>query len=197
MILPIVAYGTSILWKRGKEIENPLSDEVQKLIDDMFETMYNASGVGLAAPQVDRSLRLFVIDPAPFAEWDELGETDKKSLLNAKKVFINPLIINEEGEEWTFEEGCLSIPAIHEKVNRKPVITMEYTDREGNRLTETFDGLIARVIQHEYDHVEGILFTDRLSPLKKRLLKRKLEKIAKGQVRVDYPMKFPGKIRRP
>ncbi len=197
MILPIVAYGNPVLWKRGKEIADPLSEEVQKLIDDMFETMYNASGVGLAAPQVDQSLRLFVIDPAPFAEWDELSEEEREHLKTAKQVFINPLIIKEEGEEWAFEEGCLSIPGINEKVLRKPRITVEYTDRSGKRHTGVFNGLVARVIQHEYDHVEGVLFTDRLSALKKRLLKRKLEKIAKGQIHVDYPMKFPGKIRRP
>ncbi len=197
MILPIVAYGDPVLWTKAEDITDPLSDSTRKLIEDMFETMYRAEGVGLAAPQIGRSIRLFVIDPAPFAKWPDLSEKEKQILLNGKQAFINPVILQETGEYRDFEEGCLSIPYINEKVRRKSKITIEYTDAEGNRKKENFSGLIARVIQHEYDHIEGILFTDRLSPLKKRLLKRKLEKIAKGEIDVPYPMKFPGKIRRP
>ncbi len=189
MKLPIVAYGMPVLRKKGVDVD-PESEEIRKLIDDMFETMYNASGVGLAAPQVDKSYRLFVIDTTPFADWDELPEEEKEKL-RTRKVFINARKIEEKGEEWDFEEGCLSIPGINEKVRRKKQITLEYLDENGVKHVETFDGLMARVIQHEYDHIEGILFTDYLSPLKKRLLKRKLEKISKGEIDVPYKMKFP------
>ncbi len=189
MKLPIVAYGMPVLRKKGVDVD-PESEEIRKLIDDMFETMYNASGVGLAAPQVDKSYRLFVIDTTPFADWDELTEEEKEKL-RTRKVFINARKIEEKGEEWDFEEGCLSIPGINEKVRRKKQITLEYLDENGVKHVETFDGLMARVIQHEYDHIEGILFTDYLSPLKKRLLKRKLEKISKGEIDVTYKMKFP------
>ncbi len=189
MKLPIVAYGMPVLRKKGKDID-PSDEEIRRLIEDMFETMYNASGVGLAAPQVDKSYRLFVIDTTPFADWDELSEEEKEKL-RTRKVFINARKIEEKGEEWDFEEGCLSIPGINEKVRRKKQITLEYLDEKGQKHVETFDGLMARVIQHEYDHIEGILFTDYLSPLKKRLLKRKLEKISKGEIDVSYKMKFP------
>ncbi len=189
MKLPIVAYGMPVLRKKGVDVD-PESEEIRKLIDDMFETMYHASGVGLAAPQVDKSYRLFVIDTTPFADWDELPEEEKEKL-RTRKVFINARKIEEKGEEWDFEEGCLSIPGINEKVRRKKQITLEYLDENGEKHVETFDGLMARVIQHEYDHIEGILFTDYLSPLKKRLLKRKLEKISKGEIDVPYKMKFP------
>ena len=189
MILPIVAYGTPVLKQKAKPVE--LNDELRRLVDDMFETMYRAEGVGLAAPQVDRSIRLFVIDPAPFARWEELDQQEREQLRKAKMAFINPQLVEESGDEWTFEEGCLSIPGINEKVKRPKRITLRYTDIEGNEHTETFDGLLARVIQHEYDHIEGILFTDRLSPLKRKLLAKKLDKISKGQVQVSYKMKFP------
>lgn len=190
MVLPIVAYGTPVLRQKAEEID--LSDpEWQSFIDDMFETMYNASGVGLAAPQVDEAVRIFVIDPAPFAEWDNVPEAEKEALRQAKMAFINPVKISEEGEAWSFDEGCLSIPGIIEKVKRPSRITLEYYDRHGRKHRQTFDGLIARVIQHEYDHLEGILFTDHLSAIKKKMLAKKLDKIARGQVQTDYPMKFP------
>merc|ERR1711998_234978 len=141
---------------------------------DMWETMYGASGVGLAAPQIGLSLRIFVIDARPFAE-DGESEQEKKQLENFKKVFINP-IITDEGEEWSFNEGCLSIPDVREEVSRKDVVHIQYVDENFQKVTETYDGLCARIIQHEYDHIEGILFTDKLSSLKKRLIKGKLEK---------------------
>ncbi len=191
MILPVVAYGMPVLKKKGKEItaEYP---KLQELIDNMFETMYASDGVGLAAPQIDRSIRLFVIDAEPFSNIDEVSPEEKEKL-KGKRVFINPTILEETGEEWSFTEGCLSIPGINEDVKRKKKIKIEYYDRDFNKHTEEIDGLLARVIQHEYDHIEGILFTDHLSPLKKRLLKRKLENISKGKVNVHYRMKFPKK----
>lgn len=183
MNLPIIAYGDPILKKEADEIEKD-SPEIQQLIDDMFETMYNSEGVGLAAPQIGKSLRLFIVDASPFEE-------DNPELKDFKKVFINPIIVEEEGKEWSFNEGCLSIPGIREDVNRLPKITIEYYDRNWNLLEETFDGIAARIIQHEYDHIEGILFTDHLNPLKRRLLKTKLSNISKGNVKVNYKMKFP------
>ncbi|TRZ42963.1 peptide deformylase [Robertkochia solimangrovi] len=190
MILPIVAYGDPVLRKKGEDIKKD-HPELDVLIENMFETMYHAYGVGLAAPQIGLPLRLFVIDASPFAEDEDLSETDRKTLEGFKKVFINPQILEETGEEWAFNEGCLSIPDIREDVYRNPVIRLEYYDENFNRFEETFEGLAARVIQHEYDHIEGILFTDKLSGLKKRLLKGKLANISKGKVKVDYKMKFP------
>lgn len=187
MILPIYAYGDPVLRKRGSDIaEN--SEELQKLIDDMFETMYHASGVGLAAPQIGKTLRLFIVDTSGFVESEE---EDEESLDGFVKVFINPKIVEEHGDPWAFNEGCLSIPEIREDVNRNESLELEYLDRDFNLQREVFTGLKARVIQHEYDHIEGVLFTDHLSPLKKRLLKGKLSNISKGKVRVDYRMKFP------
>jgi peptide deformylase len=183
MILPIVAYGDPVLRKETEEIDKDYPD-LDMLIEDMFETMYNAQGVGLAAPQIGKSIRLFIVDADPFAE-------DEPELEGFKKVFINPIIIKEEGEEWKFNEGCLSIPGIREYVSRKPKITIEYYDENWNLKEETYDGLAARVIQHEYDHIEGILFTDKLSPLKRKLLKNKLNNIAKGNIKVNYRMRFP------
>jgi len=192
MILPIMAYGTPVLRKKGTEVD--LKDPQWKtFVEDMFQTMYKASGVGLAAPQVNKSVRIFVIDPSPFADRDDLSEEEKEKLRKGKKVFINARKISEEGPTVSFEEGCLSIPGIYEKVKRPEKITLEYYDLQGNKHIETFDGLMARVIQHEYDHIEGILFTDLLSPLKKRLIKKKLDKIMRGDVKVSYKMKFPGK----
>ncbi|MGB8705215.1 MAG: peptide deformylase [Gillisia sp.] len=190
MVLPIIAYGDPVLRKRGKEISKD-HQGLQELIDNMWDTMYNAYGVGLAAPQVGLSLRMFVIDPEPFAEDEDLSEEEKGQLKNLRKVFINPKILTEEGEEWAFGEGCLSIPEIREDVFRKPEITIEYQDQDFNTFTETYTGLAARVIQHEYDHIEGILFTDKLSSLKKRILKSKLSNISKGKIKADYKMKFP------
>ena len=192
MILPIVAYGTPILKKEAQEIEED-SEGLKELILNMFDTMYEASGVGLAAPQVDQSIRLFIVDASPFAEVADGEEPDPlaKGLENFKKVFINPIIEHEEGEEWAFAEGCLSIPKIREEVMRKPKIRISYYDENWNFHEDEFDGYAARIIQHEYDHIEGILFTDHLSPLKRRILKKKLTAITKGEVEAPYRMKFP------
>ena len=184
MILPIVAYGDPVLRKAGKNIEKG-DDSLAKLLEDMFETMYNASGVGLAAPQIGKSLRLFIIDGAPLLEDDE-DEKDKEF----KKVFINPEILEEEGDEWSFEEGCLSIPDIRGDVNRPSIVHIKYLDENFEPHEESFEGINARVIQHEYDHIEGKLFTEKLQPLKKRLIKRKLENIRKGNISTDYRMRF-------
>ncbi len=192
MILPIVAYGSPILKKMAEEIDENYKD-LHKLIDDMYETMYEASGVGLAAPQIDRSIRLFVVDASPFAEVEEGEELDPMAagLENFKKVFINPIIEEQSGEEWGFAEGCLSIPNIREEVFRKPKIKISYYDQNWNFFEEEYDGFAARIIQHEYDHVEGVLFTDYLTPLKKRMLKKKLVNISKGDTDASYRMKFP------
>lgn len=190
MILPIVAYGDPVLRKKCKEIPEDYP-KLKELIENMWETMYNAYGVGLAAPQVGVPIRLFIIDPSPFAEDQELEEQEREQLNNLKKVFINPKIVDQEGDEWAFNEGCLSIPEIREDVFRKPVITIEYQDEDFNTHRDTYSGLAARVIQHEYDHIEGILFTDKLSSLKKRLIKGKLANISKGKIKIDYKMRFP------
>lgn len=190
MVLPIVAYGDPVLKRKAKEIPKDFPN-LQELIDNMFETMYNANGVGLAAPQIGRSIRLFIVDASPFAEDDLVSEEEKAILKDAKEVFINPTIINETGDEWDFNEGCLSIPEVREDVFRKPDIEIEYHDREFNLKRKKLDGLYARVIQHEYDHIEGVLFTDKLSSLKKRLIKGKLNSISKGKIDVDYRMRFP------
>lgn len=190
MILPIVAYGDVVLKKTATPIEENYPD-LQALINNMFETMYAAFGVGLAAPQVGLSIRLFVVDTAPFAEDEDYSKEEQLELKNFKRVFINAEIIEEEGDEWAFNEGCLSIPDVREDVFRKPTITIKYQDEKFNTHTETFNGLIARVIQHEYDHIEGILFTDKLSSFKKRIIKGRLANIAKGNISVDYRMRFP------
>ena len=186
MILPIVAFGDPVLKKTAEEISEDYED-LEPLIADMFETMYNASGVGLAAPQIGKSIRLFIIDAAPFAED---GEEGTEMLKDFKKVFINAEILEEEGEEWSFNEGCLSIPGVREEVFRQEKITITYFDEDFREFTETYEGYAARIIQHEYDHIEGILFTDLISPLRKRLLKRKLEEISKGAIEIEYKMKF-------
>lgn len=185
MILPIVAYGDHVLKREADEIEMDYPD-LDELIKNMWETMYNADGVGLAAPQVGKSVRIFMVDCSPFQE-------DEPLLKGFRKLFINPIILEEEGKEWSFNEGCLSIPAIREDVSRKPKITIEYYDENWELKEETYEGLAARVIQHEYDHIEGILFTDKINPLKKRLLTSKLNNISKGNVKVPYRMKFPKK----
>ena len=194
MILPIVAYGSPILKKEGEEIDENYKD-LDKLIANMFETMYEANGVGLAAPQIDKSIRLFIIDASPFAEVEEGEEPDPMAagLEDFKKVFINPIIEEEEGEEWGFNEGCLSIPNIREEVLRKPNIKISFFDENWEFHEEEYDGYAARIVQHEYDHVDGILFTDHLSPLKKRLLKKKLTNISRGETDIKYRMKFPVK----
>jgi len=183
MILPIVAYGDPILRKAGKDIDKNYPG-LEQLIDDMYATMEKAKGVGLAAPQVNKSIRLFIIDSTKMYDEDEKNE-------GIREVFINPVITEESGKEWPYEEGCLSIPSIREDVYREEKIVIEYYDRNFKFKTKTFKGLTARVVQHEYDHIEGKLFIDHLKPLKKSLLKGKLEKISKGQVDVDYKMKFP------
>ena len=190
MILPIVAYGDPVLRKVAVEI-NADYPELKTLIANMKETMYNASGVGLAAPQIGKAIRLFLIDASPFAEDEDLSNKDREALKNFNKVFINAKILKEEGEEWAFNEGCLSIPDVREDVYRKPEITIEYQDEDFKTHTETLNGLAARVFQHEYDHIDGILFTDKLSTLRKRLIKKKLENISKGKIRADYRMRFP------
>lgn len=190
MILPIVAYGDPVLRKMGKEIERD-HPGLEELIADMQETMKNAQGVGLAAPQIGKDIRLFLIDAAPFAENEELDDEEREFLRDFKRTFINPEIVEEEGDEWAFTEGCLSIPNINEDVYRPEIIRVKYLDENFNEKEEELSGLPARIFQHEYDHIEGILFTDRLSSLKKRLLKKKLENISKGKVDVSYRMKFP------
>lgn len=192
MILPVVAYGNPVLKKVAEEIDEDYKD-LNKLIADMFETMYEASGVGLAAPQINKSIRLFIVDASPFAEVEEGEEPDPmaEGLEGFKKVFINPIIEEESGEEWAFAEGCLSIPKLREDVMRKPNIKISYYDENWDFKEEEYDGYAARIIQHEYDHVEGVLFTDYLSPLKKRMLKKKLVNISKGDIEVPYRMKFP------
>jgi peptide deformylase len=190
MILPIVAYGDPVLRKVGKEIDANYPD-LETLISNMKETMYNASGVGLAAPQIGKAIRIFIIDASPFAEDEGLSEKDRETLKNFNRVFINAKIIEEEGDEWVFNEGCLSIPDVREDVFRKPKITIEYQDEDFKMHTEILDGLAARVFQHEYDHIEGVLFTDKLSTLKKRIIKKKLENISKGKIDADYRMRFP------
>lgn len=195
MIRPIVAYGATVLKKKSENISEEYPN-LSKLIEDMWETMYASKGVGLAAPQIGLSIRIFVIDTKPFASDDELDSAEAKTLEFFKKVFVNPHIIKEEGDSWSFNEGCLSIPEVREDVNRKEKITIQYRDEKFKLHTEILDGLAARVVQHEYDHIEGILFTDHLSSLKKRLIKNKLTSISKGLITVDYPMKFPNKLRR-
>lgn len=190
MILPVVAYGDPVLKKKAKEITSEYPD-FEKFMSSMWETMYNAHGVGLAAPQVGRSVRVFVVDASPFAKDEDQSAEQQQILANFKKAFINPIIIEESGEEWAFNEGCLSIPDVREDVYRKENITIKYLDEKFIEHTETFNGLAARVIQHEYDHIEGVLFTDKLSSLKKRIIKGKLNNISKGKVNADYRMRFP------
>lgn len=191
MILPILAYGDPILKKEAEEIDKDYPN-LKELIDDMWETMYSSKGVGLAAPQIGKSIRLFIVDTTPFADEDgEEPDPRAEGCDGFKKVFINPIIEEESGEEWAFEEGCLSIPNIREDVYRKEKVVISYYDENFNLKEETYEGYRARVIQHEYDHLEGILFTDYLSALKKRLLTKKLTNISKGLVDVSYKMKFP------
>jgi peptide deformylase len=190
MILPIVAYGHPVLRKVCADI-NPDHPDLAKLISDMWDTMYSSSGVGLAAPQVNRPIRLFVIDTVQIVEG--FDEEDKRTYPNekpVKKVFINAHIVDEEGEPWAYNEGCLSIPKIREDVNRKPKLRIRYMDEQFNEHEEEFDGITARVIQHEYDHIDGKLFIDYLPPLKKRLMKKKLDDISAGKIKTDYKMLF-------
>ena len=190
MILPIVAYGDPVLRKECMDIDADYPN-LKELIVNMKETMYNASGVGLAAPQIGKAIRLFLIDASPFAEDEDLDEADRETLKSFNKVFINAQILEEEGEEWSFNEGCLSIPDVRQDVLRQPKVTIEYQDEDFKTHTEVLEGLAARVFQHEYDHIEGVLFTDKISSLKKRLIKKKLENISKGKINADYRMRFP------
>jgi len=185
MIYPIVVYGDPVLKRMADEIEEGKVD-IKKLIDDMFETMYNASGIGLAAPQIGKSIRMFVVDGSPLDDKHE-------DVSDFKKVFINPEIIEESGVPWKFEEGCLSIPNIREEISRPAKLVINYLDENWEEHEEEFDGMKARIIQHEYDHIEGTLFTDYLSPFKKRLLKGKLQNISKGKCDTDYKIKYPKK----
>lgn len=189
MILPIVAYGDPVLKIKASAIDSSY-DGLDVLIASMWETMYHAHGVGLAAPQIGKSIRLFVIDGSPFADDEDASPSDHIALKSFKKVFINAEIIAEQGDDFSFAEGCLSIPDIREEVTRPSVIRLRYQDEHFEPHEEEFSGLAARIIQHEYDHIEGVLFTDKLSPLKKRLIKGRLEKISRGQVEAEYRMKF-------
>lgn len=185
MILPVVAYGDPILKKKAEEIDENYPD-LKQLIENMFETMYNADGVGLAAPQIGKSIRLFIVDATPVAE----GEDGDPTCEDFKRVFINPIIFDEEGEEWGYEEGCLSIPKLRGEVKRKPKLKIEYYDENWDLYEEELEGFAARVVQHEYDHIEGVLFIDRMPILKRNLLQGKLKDIEKGNVRTHYRMKF-------
>lgn len=185
MVYPIVAYGDSVLRKKAEEIDEDFPD-LDGFIRAMFDTMYASHGVGLAAPQVGKSIRLFVMDADPFSD-------EEPELADFKKVFINPIILEEKGEKWPFNEGCLSIPKIREDVIRHAEIVVEYYDEQWNLHEETFKGMAARIIQHEYDHLEGILFIDRINPLRKKMLSGRLKEITQGRVDVDYKMRFPGR----
>lgn len=188
MILPIVAYGHPVLRKKAADI-TPEEPDIEKFITDLWETMYATDGIGLAAPQVNRSIRIFVIDAGALAE-------KYPEAAGFRKCFINARIIEETGQSWEYNEGCLSIPDIHEAVERKQRIHMQYLDEQFQPHDEWFDGVSARVIQHEYDHLEGVLFTDHLSTLRKTMLRRKLSDISHGNIKVDYRMIFPINKRR-
>lgn len=194
MILPIVGYGDPVLRKLCDEVAKDDSN-LTEILANMYETMYNACGVGLAAPQVGLPIRVFVVDTDPFSDSDDITKEEATLLKGFKKTFINAKMILEEGEEWSFNEGCLSIPDVREDVFRNEKITIEYYDEDFNKKTETYEGIIARVIQHEYDHIEGILFTDKISTFKKQLIKKKLQNIMEGKAHPDYRMKLVTKKR--
>ena len=188
MIYSILSYGNPLLKKSTKDIDEKYND-LDTIIDNMWKTMYNAKGVGLAAPQIGLSISLFVVDGTPFVEDENINEFDKTQLKNLKKVIINP-ILNEFGENWIFNEGCLSIPNIREDISRKNSVNIKYYDQKFNFHEEVYSGLAARIIQHEYDHLKGILFIDKLSQLKRQMIKGRLNKISKGKIETDYLMKF-------
>ena len=195
MILPIVAYGHPVLRKVAEDI-TPDYPGLNKLIEDMWETMYGSNGVGLAAPQINRPIRLFVVDSAQiFANMDdeEKKEEAYPDAPGIKQVFINAHIVEEAGYDWAYNEGCLSIPKIREDIYRAEEVTLEYMDENFVKHTKTFDGITGRIVLHEYDHIDGKLFIDHISPLKRKLYKRKLDDISKGSIRVDYKMLFPKK----
>jgi peptide deformylase len=195
MILPIVAYGHPVLRKVAEDI-SPDYPGLEKLITDMWETMYASNGVGLAAPQINRPIRLFVVDSAQiFANMDdeERAESNYPDTPGVKQVFINAHVVEEGGDDWAYNEGCLSIPKIREDIYRAEEVTLRYVDQNFEEHTTTFSGITGRVILHEYDHIDGKLFIDHISPLKRKLYKRKLDDISKGSIRVDYKMMFPKK----
>lgn len=183
MILPIYAYGSPVLRKKGENI-TPDYPQLKELLDNMYETMYNSHGIGLAAPQIGLPIRIFIVDGSPIEDIEPA---------NFKQTFINPEIIKEWGDEWKYEEGCLSIPTIRENVSRKPELTIRYLDENFVEHEKSFNGMAARIIQHEYDHIEGKLFVDFISPLKRNLIKGKLNNISLGKVSHDYKMRFPKK----
>jgi len=182
MILPIYAYGQSVLKKKAVDIGSDYPG-LEKLIADMWETMYHAEGIGLAAPQIGKSIRLFVVDTTVINEKDDEEAGIKRTFINAQKV-------EETGKEWAYEEGCLSIPDVRGDVDRPDTVTLRYMDENFEEKVETFTGMNARVVQHEYDHIDGVLFIEHLKPIKKRLVKRRLENVRKGKVDVEYKMKF-------
>lgn len=195
MIFPVVAYGHPVLREVAKDITSDYPN-LDKLIEDMWETMYASNGVGLAAPQINKSIRLFVVDSAQiFSNMDEeeKAETKYPDAPGIKQVFINAHLVEEAGDDWAYNEGCLSIPKIREDIYRAEEVTLEYMDEGFEKHTKTFDGITGRVILHEYDHIDGKLFIDHLSPLKRKLIGRKLNDISKGAVKVDYKMLFPKK----
>jgi peptide deformylase len=194
MILPIYAYGHPVLRAECEEFDKDYPG-LDQLISDMYETMYNASGVGLAAPQVGKNLRLFIVDATQYAEdyKDSKDPEERKEyeiLKDFKKVFYNPIIVEESGDEWGFEEGCLSIPEIRAEVTRQEFVVVEYYNENWELVEERYEGFAARVIQHEYDHIEGVLFTDKVNPVRRRLLQRKLNNIKNGNIKLNYKMKF-------
>ncbi len=192
MILPIVAYGNPVLRKIATDFTTDYP-HLEKLIADMWETMYASNGVGLAAPQVNRGIRLFVVDTAQmFDNMDEKERNEYPGDEGLKAVFINAHIVELDGDEWPYNEGCLSIPKIREDIYRQESVTLKFMDENFELHTKSFEGITARVILHEYDHIEGKLFIDHLSPLKRKLMKGKLNDISKGKVNVDYKMAFPG-----
>jgi peptide deformylase len=191
MILPIVAYGANILRKKALDISSDYPN-LEKLISDMWETMYASNGVGLAAPQINKDIRVFVMDSAQiFENQDEEDKGKYNDEPGFKRIFINAHLAKLEGKEWPYNEGCLSIPKIREDVMRPEKVTLEYLDEKFQPHTETFTGISARIIQHEYDHIEGKLFIDYLKPFKKKLLQGKLKDISKGNIKTDYKMVFP------
>jgi peptide deformylase len=188
MILPIVVYGYPVLKQKTVEISNDF-ENLEELIKNMWQTMYHAQGIGLAAPQINKSIRLFIVDTLQLKE----RKNEEPTFKGIKKAFINPIILEESGIEWKYEEGCLSIPGIREHVERKPNLKIQYQDEQFNTHVEEYDGINARVIQHEYDHIEGILFTDKIKPLTKKLIQTKLNKISRGEFKADYRTKVFGR----
>ncbi len=187
MVLPVYVYGMSVLRRVAPDIPEDF-EGLDQLLEDMFETMRASDGIGLAAPQVGKSLRLFVVDTSPISE--DKGEPELKDF---KRVFINPYILKEWGDSWSFEEGCLSLPNIREEVSRPSKVRIEYYDEKWNLIEEEFDGIRARVVQHEYDHLDGKLFVDRINPIRRKLLSARLNAISRGRVDNDYKIIYPKK----